>query len=77
MAIPIIEWYDNIQLAQRIMNWAIVSILVAYNVAVLILLKLKIDWWGLFTLVLHLVVSCLRLFTPNYTEQFSDISKTT
>ena len=72
MELPILDWYDEIQLIQRVMNWVIVSILVVYNIAVLFLLKFQIDLWGLFTIALHLVVSCLRLFTPSYTDQFQD-----
>ena len=53
------------------MNWVIVSVFVLTNFAVLIFLKGKLGVWGYFTLIMHLVASCLRLLTPDFKDQFS------
>lgn len=68
---PIDIFYENIQNAQRIMNWVIVSVLAFYNLLVLLLLRFKIDFWGFFTLLLHFTVSWLRLLTPSFFEQYN------
>jgi len=68
---PIYKWYEDIQMAQRIMNWIVVTILVFSNIAVLYVLKFKLTVWGYFTLILHLTVSCVRLFTPSFTDSFN------
>jgi len=71
MVLPIAVWYDNLQQKQEIINWVVFSILLVSDLAVLIILKFKIDKLGFFTLVLHLAVSILRLSTPNYNVIFS------
>ena len=47
------------------------SIFVVSNLAVLIILRLKIDGWGYFTLFLHFTVSILRLMTPSFKDSFT------
>jgi hypothetical protein len=71
MAIPIVEWYNDIQDAQRILNWIYLSIFVATNLVVLILIKGKIGLWGYCTLFMHFVASFLRLLTPDFSDEFS------
>ncbi len=57
MVTPIDVWYNNLQQKQEIINWVVFSILLVSDLAVLIILKFKIDKLGFFTLVLHLAVS--------------------
>ncbi len=65
-------WYDYLQDIQWKMNLVIVSMLIIVDLVVLILVKFKVDAWGCITLMIHLTVSCLRLFTPKFVYDNDD-----
>ena len=65
-------WYNYLQDIQWKMNLVIVSLLIIVDLIVLILVKFKVDTWGCITLVIHMTVSCLRLFTPKFVYDSDD-----
>ena len=64
------DWYSDVQLPLRIMNWTIFAVFVVSNLAVLIYLKFKIGYWGYFTFSMHFVAFLLRVLTPNFEEDY-------
>jgi hypothetical protein len=66
------HWYDFLQSLQWKINLGIVSMVIIVDLIVLILVKFKVDTWGYFTLIIHLTVSCLRLFTPKFVYDNDD-----
>jgi hypothetical protein len=66
MDFPISEWYEHIQETQYTINLVIFSSLIAIDLLVLIFVRFNVDLWGFLTLIIHLIVSSIRYFTPKF-----------